>query len=99
MNKDILHFEEIVLEQLPQTLVRFIFDGLSDFISRAICFSLQYIRKINQYGIMKTSRNLFALQQNLANISVVGDSHLSIARQYISLFDCDIDVRKKKNAN
>jgi len=97
LNKDLLQLEEIMAENMPNSRLNFLFGGLPLFLTRTICRNAKNIAAINRNGIMKMSRNLFALQQNLAQINATHesntshDSHLDMARHFYNLLNFETD--------
>lgn len=55
-------------------------------IAKIIITSAQYIEKIDEIGIQRMCRNVFALQQTLTNITMARELAMDHARQYFELF-------------
>lgn len=91
LNKDLLFLDEVMAENLPPSRTRFIFDGLSLFIMRALCHNARLLRRINRNGVVKMSRNIFALQQNLAQIILSHDNFLDVARHFYNLMNYETE--------
>ncbi|XP_031568751.1 exocyst complex component 4-like isoform X1 [Actinia tenebrosa] len=85
LNKDLTSLEEIATACLAQHKFRYLFEGLGHLVSSILISNLAFIKKINQNGIKKMCRNIFALQQNLTNITLSREGDLDKARQYYEL--------------
>ncbi|XP_032229704.1 exocyst complex component 4 isoform X2 [Nematostella vectensis] len=85
LNKDLTSLEEIATASLAQHKFRYLFEGLGHLVSSILISNLSFIKKINQNGIKKMCRNIFALQQNLTNITMSREGELDRARQYYEL--------------
>ncbi|GLH06245.1 Exocyst complex component 4 [Gryllus bimaculatus] len=85
------HFMAILVEclallnKLPDA-VEYIFEGLGHLIAKILITSAQYIERIDEGGIQKMCRNIFALQQTLTNITMAREIALDHARHYFELF-------------
>ena len=66
--------------------LQYIFEGLGHLIAKILISSAQYIDHIDERGIQKMCRNIFALQQTLTNITMAREIALDHARQYFELF-------------
>lgn len=73
-------------------LIRYIFESLGLLVASILMNSIQYLKKINENGIKKMCRNLFAIQQNLTNITMSREPDLDHARQYYELLYLNPDV-------
>jgi len=92
LNKDLLFLDEVMTENLPVAKSRFIFDGLTLFVARTLCSNARLIKSINRSGVVKITRNVFALQQNLAQIIATHDSFLDVTRHFYNLMNHETDV-------
>ena len=92
LNKDLLLLDEVMAENLPLSRQRFLFDGLTLFIGRTLCFNAKLIKSINRNGVVKMSRNIFALQQNLAQIISSHDTFLDVARHFYNLMNYETET-------
>nr|CAD7589281.1 unnamed protein product [Timema genevievae] len=66
--------------------LQYIFEGLGHLIAKILITSAQYLDKIDEPGIQKMCRNIFALQQTLTNITMAREIALDHARHYFELF-------------
>lgn len=55
-------------------------------IAKILISSAQYLQVINDAGIQRMCRNIFALQQTLTNITMTRELALDHARHYFELF-------------
>ncbi|KAK3603022.1 hypothetical protein CHS0354_037770 [Potamilus streckersoni] len=85
LNKDLSSMEEVLSQSLQPKRFKYIFESLGFLVSSILVNSMQYIKKINENGIKKMCRNIFAIQQNLTNITMSRESDLDHARQYYEL--------------
>lgn len=85
MNKDLITLQDIVATSLATHKFRYMFEGLGHMMSSLIISSAPNIKKINSNGVKKMSRNLFAIQQNLLNITQSREPDLDKARLYYDL--------------
>lgn len=85
MNKDMISLEDIVATSLATHKFRYMFEGLGHMMSSLIISSAPSIKKINPNGVKKMSRNIFAIQQNLLNITQSREPDLDKARLYYDL--------------
>lgn len=85
LNKDLTAMEEVLSQSLQPNKFKYIFEGLGFLVASILMNSIQFLTKINENGIKKMCRNLFAIQQNLTNISMSRETDLDMARQYYEL--------------
>ncbi|XP_060578510.1 exocyst complex component 4-like [Ruditapes philippinarum] len=85
LNKDLSGMEEVLSQSLQPKKFKYIFESLGYLVASILMNSMQFIKKINENGIKKMCRNLFAIQQNLTNITMSRESDLDHARQYYEL--------------
>ncbi|XP_052772519.1 exocyst complex component 4-like isoform X2 [Mya arenaria] len=85
LNKDLSSMEEVLSQSLQPNKFKYIFESLGFLVASILMNSMQFIKKINENGIKKMCRNLFAIQQNLTNITMSRESDLDHARQYYEL--------------
>ncbi|XP_021371891.1 exocyst complex component 4-like isoform X1 [Mizuhopecten yessoensis] len=85
LNKDLTAMEEVLSQSLQPNKFKYIFEGLGFLVASILMNSIQFLPKINENGIKKMCRNLFAIQQNLTNISMSRETDLDMARQYYEL--------------
>ncbi|KAL5022453.1 hypothetical protein ScPMuIL_001608 [Solemya velum] len=85
LNKDLSAMEEVLSQSLQPKKFKYIFESLGYLVASIIMNSIQFLKKINENGIKKMCRNIFAIQQNLTNITMTRESDLDHARQYYEL--------------
>ncbi|KAJ8317018.1 hypothetical protein KUTeg_004922 [Tegillarca granosa] len=85
LNKDLTGIEEVLSQSLQPSKFKYIFESLGLLVASILMNSIQYLKKINENGIKKMCRNLFAIQQNLTNITMSREPDLDHARQYYEL--------------
>lgn len=86
LNKDLSSIDEAMTACLQQRKHRYIFEGLGHLIASILINSTSSIQKVNENGIKKVCRNIFAMQQNLTSITMNREVALDYARQYFELF-------------
>lgn len=72
---------------------QYIFEGLGHLIAKILISSAQYMNVIDEGGIQRMCRNIFALQQTLTNITMTREVALDHARHYFELFFLTPEVR------
>eukprot|EP01135_Chromosphaera_perkinsii_P003877 Nk52_evm13s260 gene=Nk52_evmTU13s260 len=82
LNKNLCFLEERVASQLPAQKARYIFDGISHLVVIILIKNVHRITRINNNGVKKMCRNIFALQQNLSNITMTNEPAFDYARQF-----------------
>lgn len=85
LNKDISSIDEAMTACLQHRKHRYIFEGLGHLIASILINSASSIQKVNENGIKKVCRNIFAMQQNLTSITMNREVALDYARQYFEL--------------
>lgn len=85
LNKDLAGIDEALSACLQPSKFRYVFEGLGHLVASIIISSCQYVRRINDNGVKKTCRNIFAIQQNLTNITLSREVALDHARHYYEL--------------
>ena len=86
MTKDLLLIEDALSNSLQDRKIRYIFEGVSHLVAAIFIGASQHIRKINEYGIKKMCRNIFAVQHTLtSNITGIRETNLDTAKQYYEL--------------
>eukprot|EP00054_Salpingoeca_dolichothecata_P018133 m.110976 g.110976 ORF g.110976 m.110976 type:complete len:993 (-) comp22748_c0_seq2:23-3001(-) len=85
LNKDLSGIEELLSPSLAQDKLEYLFQGLADFFSGVLIQNMRHIRKVNEHGVKRMCRTIFALQQNLTNITKVRAGELDKAMQYYEL--------------
>ena len=92
LNKCLNFIEEKVASQISPLKSRYLFDGVPHFISALLIKNVYRISKINTNGVKKMCRNIFALQQNLANITLSREPAFDYCRQYYCLLALPAEV-------
>ncbi|CAH1783447.1 unnamed protein product [Owenia fusiformis] len=85
LNRDLTSIEEAMAQSLQPKKFKYVFEGLGHLVSTILINSTQYLKRINENGIKKMCRNIFAVQQNMTNITMSRESDLDHARQYYEL--------------
>lgn len=85
LNKDFSNIDEALSVSLQPQKFKYIFEGLGHLIASIMINSAQYIKRMNENGIKKMCRNIFAIQQNLTNITLSREVALDHARHYFEL--------------
>lgn len=75
---------------------QYIFEGLGHLIAKILISSTQYMQVIDEGGIQRICRNIFALQQTLTNITMTREVALDHARHYFELFFLTSEVCKRE---
>ncbi|XP_023930065.1 exocyst complex component 4 [Lingula anatina] len=91
LNKDLTGIEEAMSQSLQPRKFMYIFDGLGHLIATLLISSAQFLTRINENGIKKMCRNIFAMQQNLSNITSSREVDLDRARQYYELLHLSLE--------
>lgn len=86
LNKDLSSIDEAMTACLQPRKHRYIFEGLGHLIASILINSTSTLQKINENGIKKVCRNIFAMQQNLTSITMNREVAMDYARQYFELF-------------
>jgi len=86
LNKDISSIDEALSVTLQPWKLKYIFEGVGHLLSAILINSSTKIKRINQNGVKKMCRNIFATQQNLTGITMSREVDLDYARQYFELF-------------
>ena len=85
LNRCFSSLELIMSRYLTDDVRSYVFDGLSVLMTRTLISQLAGLRRINSHGVQKMSRNVFALQQNLTNMTYAQEPHFDRVRNYYSL--------------
>ncbi|RWS26425.1 exocyst complex component 4-like protein [Leptotrombidium deliense] len=86
LNKDLTTIDEALSISLQPWKLRYIFEGVGHLVSTILINSAANIKRINQNGVKKMCRNIFAIQQCLTSITMNREVALDCARQYFELF-------------
>jgi len=91
LNKDLSSIEEAMQQSVQPKKFKYIFEGLGHLVSTVLINTAQFLKRINENGIKKMCRNIFAVQQCLTNITTNRESDLDHARQYYELLYLSTD--------
>lgn len=86
LNKDLSNIDEAMTASLQTRKLKYIFEGLGHLVSAILINSASTIKRINENGVKRMCRNIFAIQQNLTTITMSREVALDHARQYFELF-------------
>nr|CAD7443373.1 unnamed protein product [Timema bartmani] len=86
LSRVLISIDEAMNSSLQLRKSKYIFEGLGHLIAKILITSAQYLDKIDEPGIQKMCRNIFALQQTLTNITMAREIALDHARHYFELF-------------
>ncbi|XP_021936020.1 exocyst complex component 4 isoform X2 [Zootermopsis nevadensis] len=86
LSRVLISIDEAMNSSLQPRKLKYIFEGLGHLIAKILISSAQYIDRIDERGIQKMCRNIFALQQTLTNITMAREIALDHARHYFELF-------------
>ncbi|XP_069698515.1 exocyst complex component 4 isoform X1 [Periplaneta americana] len=86
LSRVLISIDEAMNSSLQPRKSKYIFEGLGHLIAKILISSAQYIDRIDEQGIQKMCRNIFALQQTLTNITMAREIALDHARHYFELF-------------
>lgn len=67
------------------------FDGLSKTITFLVLHNFKQLKRINNFGVEKLSRSLFALQQNMLGFCSIEEPRIDLVDSYLKLFSCSND--------
>ncbi|GIY18448.1 exocyst complex component 4 [Caerostris extrusa] len=87
LNADLTKIDESLSPILQIKKMRYVFEGLGELLSTILINSINNIKKINENKVKKMGRNIFAIQQNLAGITMTREVALDRARQYFELLN------------
>lgn len=87
LNKDLSNIDEAMTASLQPRKLKYIFEGLGHLVASILINSTVSIKRINENGVKKMCRNIFAIQQNLTSITMSREVALDRARQYFELFN------------
>ncbi|PNF38735.1 Exocyst complex component 4 [Cryptotermes secundus] len=86
LSRVLVSIDEAMNSSLQPRKLKYIVEGLGHLIAKILISSAQYIDRIDERGIQKMCRNIFALQQTLTNITMAREIALDHARHYFELF-------------
>jgi len=91
LNKDLISIEEALTASLQPRKFKYVFEGLGHLVASILINSTPSLKRINENGIKKMCRNIFAIQQNLTNITMSREADLDHARQYYEIMYQTVD--------
>ncbi|KAF2896324.1 hypothetical protein ILUMI_09831 [Ignelater luminosus] len=86
LSRVLANVDEAMTSSLHPRKCKYIFEGLGHLIAKILISSSQYMKLIDEAGIQRMCRNVFALQQTLTNITMTREVALDHARHYFELF-------------
>ncbi|XP_022913128.1 exocyst complex component 4 [Onthophagus taurus] len=86
LSKVLSNVDEAMTSSLHPRKCKYIFEGLGHLIAKILISSTQNMQVIDDLGIERMCRNVFALQQMLTNITMTREVALDHARHYFELF-------------
>ncbi|XP_017776973.1 PREDICTED: exocyst complex component 4 [Nicrophorus vespilloides] len=86
LSRVLANVDEAMTSSLHPRKCKYIFEGLGHLIAKILISSSQYMKNIDEGGIQRMCRNVFALQQTLTNITMTREVALDHARHYFELF-------------
>ncbi|KAF7281690.1 hypothetical protein GWI33_004410 [Rhynchophorus ferrugineus] len=86
LSRVLANVDEAMTSSLHPRKCKYIFEGLGHLIAKILISSAQYMQVIDDAGIQRMCRNIFALQQTLTNITMTRELALDHARHYFELF-------------
>ncbi|CAH1993571.1 unnamed protein product [Acanthoscelides obtectus] len=86
LSRVLANVDEAMTSSLHPRKCKYIFEGLGHLIAKILISSAQYMNVIDETGIQRMCRNIFALQQTLTNITMTREVALDHARHYFELF-------------
>lgn len=82
LNRDLIRLQEYLQSALHPSKYDLLVQGLPFALANALIRSLPRFQRISESGVMKMLRNIFSLEQTLAQIGIVGDTELMRAHQF-----------------
>ena len=82
LNRDLTRLQETLRPVLDETEFRYVFQGLGCSLSASLIRSVRRFHRISESGVMKMCRNIFSIEQVLAQIGLVGDAELMRAHRF-----------------
>lgn len=73
-------------------MFQYIFQGLGQLISTILIGGAEHIQRINDNGVKKMCRNIYAIQRTLCEITNQPEHAMDHARQYYELFTLTPEV-------
>ncbi|CAF1034598.1 unnamed protein product [Adineta steineri] len=85
LNRDLTRLQETLSSSLNEKKFSFLFQGLGFVLATILIRSASRFNRISESGVTKMCRNIFTIEQTLAQIRTVGDAELMRAHQYYEL--------------
>ncbi|KAF5304349.1 hypothetical protein FQA39_LY09728 [Lamprigera yunnana] len=86
LSRVLANVDEAMTSSLHPRKCKYTFEGLGHLIAKILISSSQNMKNIDDTGIQRMCRNVFALQQTLTNITMTREVALDHARHYFELF-------------
>ena len=94
LTKDLLLIEDALSHSLQERKIRYIFEGVSHLVAAIFIGAAMDIRKMNENGVKKMCRNIFAVQHTLT-ASITGQSMIFLHQTfYINILLGDLEKRR-----
>ncbi|XP_042908574.1 exocyst complex component 4 [Parasteatoda tepidariorum] len=87
LNQDLSKIDESLSPVLQTKKMKYIFEGIGELLSTILIKRVSNNNKIKENDIKKMGRNIFAIQQNLAGITMTREVALDRARQFYDLLN------------
>ncbi|EGD80798.1 hypothetical protein PTSG_01387 [Salpingoeca rosetta] len=84
-NRSFLALDEAMAAVLRKSKRAFLLEALDAFMADVFIKGMRYIRRINEHGIRRMCRNIFAIQQTLTSVRKTRAAALDRAMQYYEL--------------
>ncbi|CAF1537970.1 unnamed protein product [Adineta ricciae] len=85
LNRDLTRLQETLRSSLTEKKFTFVFQGIGLVLATIMIRSAPRFHRISESGITKMCRNIFTLEQTLAQTRTVGDAELMRAHYYYEL--------------
>ena len=85
LNRDLTRLQETLSSSLNEKKFSFLFQGLGFVLATILIRSAPRFTRISELGVTKMCRNIFTIEQTLAQIRTVGDAELMRAHQFYEL--------------
>lgn len=72
--------------------LQYVFEGIGQLISTILIGCAEHIQRINDNGVKKMCRNVFAIQKTLSDITNHPEQSMDHARQFYELFTLSPEV-------
>lgn len=82
LNRDLTNLIEFLQSNLNESKFFFVFQGLENILAQIFIRSLPNFHRLSETGVTKMCRNIFSVEQTLAQCGIVVDSGLTRAYQF-----------------